>query len=126
MRAFGLEQGTYKTYNDYSNHGNDGELYNDIENLYLYGNIQKENEFDRVKIDNRLYSILKTHDNIIMTIETVLMNGHIYASKLYWWHDSEKIPHGLICDIKDKKANKYALYHMANKAPHLNYNKKKE
>ena len=87
-----------------------------IYNVYLYGELEKENKFDAVGVDLNLYRILKTTKEQVFNINAALTNGKIYPAFLYWWHDKSGRQHGFVCKNTDTKACAYAKKHMAKKA----------
>lgn len=111
LSAFGLSPGTYEAYNNVN-----ATL---LKNVYLQGNLQKINKFDVVGANVNLLRCLEEKKSVIININIVLTDGKIYKSRLYWWHDDANIQHGLICDINDKDANKYAIAKFKENANHL-------
>lgn len=115
MTVFGLNA-------DYEANINKNNRYKYVNNLFLYGQLATENQFDVAAADDLLFRTLKRVENCSIDVDAVLSNGSIYNAKLYWWHDASGRQHGLIVRSDDAKGNAYAEHHMNQNAPHLNYN----
>lgn len=115
MTVFGLNA-------DYQANINKNNRYKYVNNLFLYGQLATENNFDVAGADDALFDTLKNNASCSIDVSTVLSNGSIYVAKLFWWHDASGRQHGLVVRADDSKACRYAQHHMENNAPYLNYN----
>lgn len=85
---------------------NDESIYkNNTDGIYLHGNLERINGFDLVAMDH-----IPTQKGIY-DVNVILKNGNIHKAKLYFWTVlfAKNIRNkGLICELDDTEANKYA------------------
>lgn len=112
MTVFGLDS-NYKSTLDKSN------KYRFVQNLYLYGELARENAFDIAAADETLYRQLKSNKSTELNVYCVLSNTSIYKAILFWWIDDLGKQHGLVVRWDDIRAIHYARNKFKTKAQNL-------